>query len=128
LVEDIGNQGIRNVLSKETAEGPDFFRAVDMVKKRAQREKTFQTLDEQQSDIAAKAGGDGASADWRGALQEAINRTLNSREADLIQATLQGKTPSEIAAQWGVASKTVSNEKTRAIQKLREALVGDIHD
>jgi DNA-binding CsgD family transcriptional regulator len=39
---------------------------------------------------------------------------------------LQGKTPAEIAQQWGVAPKTVSNEKTRVIQKLRDALVTDL--
>jgi RNA polymerase sigma factor (sigma-70 family) len=128
LAQDVGHNGIRDVLSRETAEGPDFFRAVDMVKKRTQREKSFQTLDEQQSDIATAAGGDGASADWRGALNEAITRSLNTREADLIRETLQGKTPAEIAAQWGVAPKTVSNEKTRAIQKLRDALVADLAD
>jgi DNA-binding CsgD family transcriptional regulator len=33
-----------------------------------------------------------------------------------------GKTPAEIADQWGVAPKTVSNEKTRVLQKLRLAL------
>ena len=38
------------------------------------------------------------------------------------------QTPAEIALQWGVAPKTVSNEKTRAIQKLREALVADLAD
>jgi RNA polymerase sigma factor (sigma-70 family) len=127
LVEDVGQHGIRDVISRETPEGPDFFRAIDMVKKRAQREKTFQSLDDQHG-IAAPIGGDGASADWRGALHEAIARSLNSREADLIRETLQGKTPAEIAAQWGIAPKTVSNEKTRAIQKLREALVADLAD
>jgi DNA-binding CsgD family transcriptional regulator len=39
-----------------------------------------------------------------------------------------GKTPSEIALQWGVAPKTVSNEKTRVIQKLRDALVAEMAD
>jgi hypothetical protein len=37
LMAEIGHAGIRDVLSRETAEGPDFFRAVDAVKKRAQR-------------------------------------------------------------------------------------------
>ena len=49
-------------------------------------------------------------------------RTLSPREAALIQDTLMGKTPAEIANQWGVAPKTVSNEKTRVLQKLRLAL------
>ncbi len=58
----------------------------------------------------------------REALREAIDRRLSPREAALIQDTLMGKTPAEIASQWGVAPKTVSNEKTRVLQKLRDAL------
>ncbi len=126
LIADVGQNGVREVFSRDTAEGPDFFRAVDMVKKRAQREKTFQTIDDYRYDLADNAGGDGASADWRGALNEAIERNLNSREASLIHDTLQGKTPAEIAEQWGVAPKTVSNEKTRVLHKLRKAMVDDL--
>ena len=55
-------------------------------------------------------------------FKEAIEKKLNPREAALIQDTLMGKTPAEIASQWGVAPKTVSNEKTRVLQKLRLAL------
>ena len=43
------------------------------------------------------------------------------REAALIRDTLMGKSPAEIADEWGVAPKTVSNEKTRVLQKLRLA-------
>ena len=123
LMVDIGQSGIRDVLSRETAEGPDFFRAVDSVKKRAQREKNFQSLD--MVDVAASSQADDTDAQ---ALREAIDRTLNPREAALIQATLNGQTPAEIALQWGVAPKTVSNEKTRVIQKLRTVLGADVPD
>ena len=58
----------------------------------------------------------------RGALREAIAQSLNPREAALINATLNGETPAGIASQWGVAPKTISNEKTRVIQKLRTVL------
>lgn len=126
LAEEVGHHGVRTVLNRDTAEGPDFFRAIDMVKKRTQRLKTFQSLDEQYLDIADRAGGDGASASgWRGELDEAIERSLSTREADLIRETLMGRTPQEIAQSWGVAPKTVSNEKTRAIAKLRDALTDD---
>jgi hypothetical protein len=126
LLSDIGHFGIPHVLSRETAEGPDFFRAVDTVKKRAQREKSFQPLDT--VDVASTTGSDDSQAYWRGALQEAIAQSLSPREASLIHDTLMGKTPAEIAAQWGVAPKTVSNEKTRVIQKLRDVLVADHSD
>jgi RNA polymerase sigma factor (sigma-70 family) len=123
LMVDIGHSGIRDVLSRETAEGPDFFRAVDSVKKRALREKNFQSLDT--VDVAAASQADDSDSQ---ALREAIARTLNPREAALIQATLNGQTPAEIALQWGVAPKTVSNEKTRVIQKLRTVLGADVPD
>jgi DNA-binding CsgD family transcriptional regulator len=35
---------------------------------------------------------------------------------------MMGMTPAEIALQWGIAPKTVSNEKARILQKLRTAL------
>jgi RNA polymerase sigma factor (sigma-70 family) len=126
LAGDIGRNGVSKVLNWDAPDGPDFFRAVDMVKKRAQRTRSFQSLDDHHADLTDTAGGDGASADWRGALDEAIDRALSDREAALIRDTLQGKTPAEIAQQWGVAPKTISNEKSRAIQKLREVLVADL--
>lgn len=121
LVSDVGRWGIRDVFSRETSDGIAFFRAVDMVKKRAQREKVHQSLDS--VDVPSARGDQPAGTALRAALQDAITRSLNPREAALIQDTLMGKTPAEIAVQWGVAPKTISNEKSRVFQKLREALV-----
>jgi RNA polymerase sigma factor (sigma-70 family) len=120
LISDVGHSGIRDVFTRETSEGLAFFRAVDMVKKRAQRERIHQSLDS--IDVASPNDDQGETASQRVALQEAIEKKLNPREAALIHDTLLGKTPAEIASQWGVASKTVSNEKTRVLQKLRLAL------
>jgi len=61
-------------------------------------------------------------------LDDAIDHHLSAREASLIRDTLLGKSPAEIATSWGVAPKTVSNEKTRALHKLREALVSELDD
>ena len=126
LLGDIGQSGIRDVLSRETAEGPDFFRAIDTVKKRAQRERSFQPLEGVEAAAISKPGE--SQADWKDALEEAILSSLSPREAALIQATLQGESPAEIAQQWGIAPKTVSNEKTRAFQKLRDALGSDLEN
>jgi RNA polymerase sigma factor (sigma-70 family) len=125
LVGDIGNLGIRDVVNRDTERGPAFFRTVDTVKKRAQRERTYQPLDLYEG--LASPGDDEAQGLRREALREAIDGSLTPREADLICATLDGKTPAEIAAEWGVTPKTVSNEKCRVIQKLRELLAdGDL--
>jgi DNA-binding CsgD family transcriptional regulator len=121
LVGEVGQWGIRDVFSRETSDGIAFFRAVDMVKKRAQREKVHQSLDS--VDVPSHRGDQRAGAALRAALQDAISQSLNPREAALIHDTLLGKTPAEIAFQWGVAPKTISNEKSRVLQKLREALV-----
>jgi RNA polymerase sigma factor (sigma-70 family) len=121
LVAEVGQWGIREVFSRETSDGIAFFRAVDMVKKRAQREKLHQSLDS--VDVPARSSDQVSSVALRAALQDAISQSLNPREAALIHDTLMGKTPAEIAQQWGVAPKTISNEKSRVLQKLREALV-----
>ena len=120
LVADIGQNGIKDVLSRETPEGPDFFRTIDTVKKRAQREKVYLSLD---SIEPANNSPDSVATDRRaGELRETIEHALTPREAALVRATLDGATPAEIAQDWGVASKTISNEKSRVFQKLREVL------
>jgi DNA-binding CsgD family transcriptional regulator len=121
LVAEVGHWGVKDVFSRETSNGLSFFRAVDMVKKRAQRERSHQSLESVDVSSEDRSSGSGSAA-LREALQEAIHRTLSPREAALIRDTLLGKTPAEIAIQWGVAPKTVSNEKTRVLQKLRSAL------
>ena len=125
LVSDVGHSGIKDVFSRETNEGLSFFRAVDMVKKRAQRERVYQPIDVM--DVPACSGTSETLA-WGDALREAIDHNLSPREASLIKDTLMGKTPAEIALHWGVAPKTISNEKARVLQKLRGVLQGQVSD
>jgi RNA polymerase sigma factor (sigma-70 family) len=121
MLAEVGAQGIPRVLNRDTALGPDFFRAVDMIKKQAQRQKRLQALDDQ-TELAAPNLGDADAEDRRDALHEAIRGTLSAREAELVRATMAGFSPAEIAQRWGLAPKTVSNEKTRVLAKLRRAL------
>lgn len=123
LVAEIGRVGIPDVLSRETDEGPDFFRAIDTVKKRAQRERNFQPIET--VDLVASSHETEAQKARSDDLHEAIDRSLSPREAMLIHATLKGETPAEIAEQWGLTPKTISNEKTRVLRKLREVLSAD---
>ncbi len=99
-----------------------FFRAVDMVKK-ASPARANATSRSSRSTWPAKIGASKQRYDaCARRFRKRFNQTLNPREAALIQDTLMGKTPAEIAIQWGVAPKTVSNEKTRVLQKLRSGL------
>ena len=114
VVSKVGYLGINNVFTRETNQRLEFLRAVDMVKKRAQREREFRRLGS--ADVA-----ESSSYSTRGPglkRLEAIDQVLSRRDAGLIRDTLMGKTPAEIALEWGLTPKTVSNEKTRAIQKL----------
>ena len=122
LVGDIDRLGIRGVFGRETAEGPDFFRAVDRVKKRAQRERPYCALDDA-GDLASPRREE-LTVQRRADLHETIDRVLGPHEAALIDALLAGQTPAEIAARWGVAAKTVSNAKSRVLHKLRDGLRG----
>lgn len=121
LVSDVGHSKVKDVFNRDTTQGLVFFRAVDMVKKRAQRERAHASLDA--VDPPSAGGARDAHGALRDALHEAITQNLSAREAALIHDTLLGKTPAEIAVSWGVAPKTVSNEKSRVFQKLRDALV-----
>jgi RNA polymerase sigma factor (sigma-70 family) len=125
LLGGVGQSHIKDVFSSETSEGLDFFRAVDMVKKRAQRERVYQSLET--VDVPASTA-DTQTKAWREALSEAISHSLSPREASLINETLMGKTLAEIALHWGVAPKTVSNEKTRVLAKLRDMLSAQSSD
>ena len=118
LIADVGQLGHPGCLQRpETSEGLAFFRAVDMVKKRLSASGftsrwTRRLARARRPTQAAGAGA--ATRPPRGNRtdpQPARGR-LDSRHA-------LGKTPAEIANQWGVASKTVSNEKSRVLQKLR---------
>jgi hypothetical protein len=64
LVSEVEYSGIKDVVSRETNQGADFFRAVDMVKKRAQRERNFLPIDV--VDVPATPSDSDAKA-WRGA-------------------------------------------------------------
>jgi DNA-binding CsgD family transcriptional regulator len=120
LVSEVGRWGVKDVFSRETSDGLAFFRAVDMVKKRVQRERSHQSLDS--VDVPSASRDQRTHATWRADLQEAIAQVLSPREAALICDSLKGKTPTEIADEWGIAPKTVSNEKARILQKLRDVL------
>ncbi len=121
MISDVGRSGIKDVFSRETNEGLDFFRAVDMIKKRALRERAFQSLDA--VDVPASSSNSETKA-WSDALREAIDHSLSPREASLINETLMGKTPAEIALHWGVAPKTVSNEKTARTSEAPRSAAG----
>ena len=117
LVGRVGSRGVRATLGRGTSAGLDFLRAVDRVKKRELRARCHLPLDPATADCGDRLGPD------REVLREAVAGLTVPREAELLAATLASDGPAAIAARWGLAAKTVSNEKTRVLNKLRVAML-----
>lgn len=124
LATTVGRSGLNTLITRESPVGLDFLRALDQVKKQTQRQmsrKTF-VMDDSAS-LSANRQMIGAEDLLIGRdLEQRIQDMLKPREADLIRSTLEGESPSDIAARWGVTPKTVSNVKSEAIQKLKVSL------
>ena len=91
LIADVGHSGIKDVFTRETSEGVAFFRAVDMVKKRAQRERIHQSLDS--IDVAGPAGNKRQAASPRMALQEAIEQNAQPARSRVDPGYPDGQDP-----------------------------------
>jgi len=124
LATHVGRDGLSTLVTRESPVGLDFLRALDQIKKQTQRQMNRHTfLAHDSHAIAADRGYAGPDEIAMGRDMERIIRTtLAPREAELIRSTIEGDTPSEIAARWGVSAKTVSNVKSEALNKLRVVL------
>jgi len=124
LATHVGRDGLTTLVTRETPVGLDFLRALDQIKKQAQRQLSRQIFQVDESSTTATARGY-ASPDEIAMgrdMERLIQASLAPREAELIRSTIEGESPSEIAARWGVSAKTVSNVKSEALNKLRTTL------
>ena len=124
LATHVGRDGLSTLVTRKSPVGLDFLRALDQIKKQTQRQMSRQTfLADESNAIAADRGYAGPDEIAMGRdMEQIIKASLAPREADLIRSTIQGDTPSEIAARWGVSAKTVSNVKSEALNKLQVVL------
>ncbi|MFM7128650.1 MAG: RNA polymerase sigma factor [bacterium] len=124
LATHVGRDGLSTLVTRETPVGLDFLRALDQIKKQAQRQMSRQTLlaDESNATVATRAYAAPDEIAMGRDMERLIQASLAPREAELIRSTIDGESPSEIAARWGVSAKTVSNVKSEALNKLRTTL------
>ena len=115
--EQAAEQRIDRTLSRETEPGREFLRVVDRVKKRFQREKYVGPLA-----LDLPEPDEGRSPDLPAEIADAVDACLTERERLVIRGALRRETPAETAARLGCRAKTVSNDKSRALAKLRAAL------
>ena len=108
-------------LTSDGEERREFLRAIDTVKKRSQRQRNpvGMCLDSfaDRNDLSERR-----LADDREAVREAAKGLLSERQQRIVQLSLEGWTVHDIAAELKTGPERVSDEKYKAIRKLREYL------
>ena len=121
LLERVGPGEWGRVLKDDCEERREFLRAIDTVKKRSQRSKRF-------SPEPAEGVADRRDlyrrewADEREAVARAAEELLSDRQQRIMQLSFEGWSVHEIAAQMHTPPERVSDEKYKAIRKLRGRL------
>ena len=106
------------VLGSETEERREFVRAIDAVKKRYQRNRwQSATAPELVADVRAEQSID--RNDERAAVRTAAERVLSARQQDILRLISDGHNVADIASELAMSPERVSDEKYKAIQKLR---------
>lgn len=108
------------VLSQETEERREFLRAIDAVKKRTQRAHRPGALDSEVPDDRETRTQ--SLQEIRHTVMNAAEQHLTERQARIVSLTLDGWSVAEMAKKLDLPASRVSDEKYKAIQKLREVL------
>jgi len=109
------------VLKDEGQERREFLRAIDTVKKRSQRQRKYAPVP---ADGVADRNGshERRLADDRAAVHQAATELLSARQRRILQMSFDGWSVQDIAAKLKTPAERVSDEKYKAIRKLREHL------
>lgn len=118
LLKNLPAQSWQQVLTHETEERREFVRAIDAVKKRYQRNQWQCAV---APELVADARGEQARdrSDDRAAVKEAAERVLSTRQQHILRLISDGHNVADIATELSMSPERVSDEKYKAIQKLR---------
>jgi len=105
------------MLKADGEERREFLRAIDAVKKRTQRAKRYS------GDVEAAADprreGDERLTEEREAVRLAARQVLTPRQQRILQLSFDGWSAQQISDEMGMPVERVSDEKYKAIRKLR---------
>ena len=115
LLERVQPQNWTQALADDGEDRREFLRAIDTVKKRAQRARRFADLT---PDVADRrpAGGLDREAVWQAAS------VLTDRQRRIVELTADGWATPDIARELATTPERVSDEKYKAVRKLRAEL------
>ncbi|QEL20256.1 sigma-70 RNA polymerase sigma factor region 4 domain-containing protein [Limnoglobus roseus] len=117
LLERVEQEKWGSILAEETSERKEFLRAIDAVKKRTQRARKYASITPDHADWRNELTDD--LRDRREAVTLAACTVLSDRQKQIVELTAGGWGVPEIAAQLGTTVDRVSDEKYKAIRKLR---------
>ena len=118
LLERLPADHWNRVLQDDGEERREFLRAIDTVKKRTQRSKKFYSAS--LDDFADRRHSDaGEWSEEREAVRKAAEEVLSTRQQKILQLSGEGWPVNAIAKQMGERVERVSDEKYKAIRKLR---------
>lgn len=117
LLERVPPAKWAQALKVEGDERREFLRAIDAVKKRTQRARRFADG----VDLAADPNGDGERrlAEEREVVDRAAREVLSGRQQRILWLSFEGHSVQDIGQELGLPVERVSDEKYKAIRKLR---------
>jgi RNA polymerase sigma factor (sigma-70 family) len=121
LLERVPVNDWPRVLGDEGEERREFLRAIDTVKKRTQRARKYSSaLDSvaDRDDLTRRQ-----LDEHRHQVSEVAAELLTERQQRILQMSFEGWSVHDIAAELNVSTERVSDEKYKAIRKLRSHLV-----
>ena len=126
LLERVPTHAWTRVLQDDGEEHREFLRAIDAVKKRTQRARKYSgSLD----GVADRRELHSRSVDAeRAVVREAAEEVLTPRQQRILQMSCEGWSVHEMAAELKLAPERVSDEKYKAVCKLRAHLRDEERD
>lgn len=107
-------------LKAESEERREFLRAIDAVKKRTQRTRRHSDAVELAPDFRTPRAG--RLHEDREAVDQAAEQVLSSRQQRILTLSFEGHSVNDISEELGLPPQRVSDEKYKAIRKLRDHL------
>lgn len=118
LLKSLPATSWEQALSNETEERREFIRAIDAVKKRYQRGRwQSASMPELVADTREPHNRD--ASDDREAIRHAAEKVLSERQQDILRMICDGHNVADIATELSISPDRVSDEKYKAIRKLR---------
>jgi RNA polymerase sigma factor (sigma-70 family) len=124
LLATVPSSSWDRLLADEGEERREFIRAIDTVKKRGQRARKW--MGDSTTGVAdTRSQKQEAIREGRTAVSEVAGQILTPRQQGILQLCFDGYTVAEVSEKLGLPPERVSDEKYKAIRKLRDHFCPD---